>query len=489
MTDLSRRNALRLAGLGAVTTAFGAVGTWRTTVGSESQPAGTSGTVLVEPQVLTSSGGRLDVELVAGRGVEIAGRDTDALGYNGSSPGPTIRVRPGDTLRVRLSNRLDQTTNLHTHGLHVSPEGKSDDVFRSVEPGTTADYEFRIPEDHPPGTFWYHPHMHGMVADQVFGGLFGALIVAADEEPDVTERLLIVSDITLTSAGLPAPPGMPDLMMGREGDLVLVNGQHQPRIDVPAGTVERWRVINACVSRFLRLQLDGQDLGILGYDGQALGQPTAMESVTLAPGNRVDLVVKAPAAGVVTLRSLAVDRGGMGMMGGASGENTLAEVRIGMSDASPPTGSSEPTWTTSPTVDLRGRDVDETRRITFTMEMGMGMGMGGGDASFGFDGRAFDADRVDQAPKLGTVEEWTIANATPMDHPFHLHVWPMQLVAPESDATRDGPPDWRDVVIVPANGEVRVRIAFTDFPGRTVYHCHILDHEDQGMMGIVEAAT
>jgi FtsP/CotA-like multicopper oxidase with cupredoxin domain len=124
--------------------------------------------------------------------------------------------------------------------------------------------------------------------------------------------------------------------------------------------------------------------------------------------------------------------------------------------------------------------VDNRRTITFTMGMGMG------DMSFGFDGREFDHSRVDQRLNLGTVEEWTIANATPMDHPFHLHVWPMQVVeAPYLDAT--GAPDWRDVVIVPARSQVRVRVPIADFGGRTVYHCHILDHEDQGMMAIVEA--
>ena len=117
--------------------------------------------------------------------------------------------------------------------------------------------------------------------------------------------------------------------------------------------------------------------------------------------------------------------------------------------------------------------------------MGMGMG-GGGGMTFGFDGREFDPERVDQTVTLGAVEEWTIANTSPMDHPFHLHVWPMQVVA-AADMDPTGRPDWRDVVIVPARGQVTVRIRFADFAGRTVYHCHVLDHEDQGMMGIIDA--
>ena len=106
--------------------------------------------------------------------------------------------------------------------------------------------------------------------------------------------------------------------------------------------------------------------------------------------------------------------------------------------------------------------------------------------TFGFDGREFDPERVDQTVTLGAVEEWTIANTSPMDHPFHLHVWPMQVVA-AADMDPTGRPDWRDVVIVPARGQVTVRIRIADFAGRTVYHCHVLDHEDQGMMGIIDA--
>ena len=112
------------------------------------------------------------------------------------------------------------------------------------------------------------------------------------------------------------------------------------------------------------------------------------------------------------------------------------------------------------------------------------MGMGGAPGSFTIDGKAFDPARVDQAVRVGTVEEWTLRNASPMDHPIHLHVWPMQLVEtngqPAQEATR------QDVVNVPAQGNVKVRVAFDTFGGRTVYHCHILDHEDLGMMGVVD---
>ena len=249
--------------------------------------------------------------------------------------------------------------------------------------------------------------------------------------------------------------------------------------------------MNACTSRFLELALDEHTWGFLGYDGQALGQPDERDTVVLAPGNRVDLLVQPVAAGTFTLRTLGHDRGGMGMMGGGatatSAETVLATVQVtddttGAGATALPTHGDRPA---TEVADLRGEAVDGRRTITFTMGMGMGMG-GGGGMTFGFDGQEFDPERVDQSVALGAVEEWTIANASPMDHPFHLHVWPMQVVAAD-DVDPTGRPDWRDVVIVPARSQVTVRIRFADFGGRTVYHCHVLDHEDQGMMGIVEA--
>jgi len=476
---VSRRAVVAAGGLGAAAVALGAWGTWQA-VGRSS----TGGASFAEPPVSRSADGLLEVVLEAAPGVTLAGRSTHALGYNGHSPGPTLVVRPGDLVRVTLRNRLDQATNLHTHGLHVSPAGKSDNVFRVVGPGTDADYEYRIPDDHPSGTFWYHPHHHGTVTDQVFGGLLGAIVVTGPDEPVVDrDRVLVVSDTTLTSDGTVAGAGHMDAMLGREGDLVLVNGLREPRIEVTAGTTERWRVVNTCVSRFLDLELEGRPWQLLGYDGQALSAPQERDSLLLAPGNRVDVLVSPSATGSTTLRSRSYDRGDMGMGGGMMGgkvdsskDVTLAAVTI----TPGPDASGAVSWRGPgvPARDLRRTSVDRSRRLTMT-----GGGMGMGMTEFGFGGRTFDPDRVDQKLRLGTVEEWTITNTTTMDHPFHLHVWPMQIVGPEESAE----PDWRDVVIVPANGQVTVRVDVRDHPGRTVYHCHILDHEDLGMMGVVEA--
>ena len=164
-------------------------------------------------------------------------------------------------------NGLDEPTNLHVHGLHVSPQASSDNVFVEVMPGESFDYSYRLPADHPPGVYWYHPHHHGLVAGQIFAGLFGAIIV---EEPEAipvnSERVLIVSDTTLDSAGNIAAVSPMERMAGREGELLLLNGQSHPLLTARPGERERWRIINACVARYLRLRLDGQQLQLLGMD-------------------------------------------------------------------------------------------------------------------------------------------------------------------------------------------------------------------------------
>lgn len=486
---MSRRGALQLGAVGLAGVAVGGAGVaW---LGGLLSPptrvpaSGAGGAELASPPVLRSLDGLLQLDLVLERTeVTLAGRRAHLLTYNGSVPGPTWVVRPGDRIRVRLVNRLTGPTNLHTHGLAVSPLGNSDNPFVTIEPGDAFDYQFDLPPDHPSGVFWYHPHHHGSVADQIFAGLYGALLVEdATTVPVTRERVLVVSDTTLTAAGEPARVSAAEVMMGREGELLLVNGQLGPRLSASPGDRERWRVINACTARYLRLAVPGQQLELLGLDSGHTPAPLALQDVLLAPGNRADLLVTLR-PGTSEILTLGHDRGSaMGpMMGGTplSGPATLATLVVEGTPAPalPAVGQrpAEP--------DLRSRAPDRRREITFTMGMGgMGRGMGG-MMGVGFDGRAFDHHRTDQAVDAGALEEWTLRNPTPMDHPFHLHVWPMQLV--EDDGAPVASATWRDVVNVPAGGSVRVLVDFAAHPGRSVYHCHILDHEDSGMMGTVE---
>jgi FtsP/CotA-like multicopper oxidase with cupredoxin domain len=245
---ISRRGALALGGLGLAGTVVGGAGLlWASSL--EDSTHRQQGEELTQPSELNSSNGRLQLRLDAALGtVQIGGRRATALNFNGGVPGPTLRLKAGDRLGVTLHNELDSPTNLHVHGLHVSPEGNSDNPFVMVEPGGSFEYEYQLPAGHPPGLYWYHPHHHGFVADQVFGGLYGAIIVE-DPEPieAARERVLVISDITLDALGGIRAVTQMEQMLGREGALVLVNGQVNPRLSASPGERERWRIVNSCV--------------------------------------------------------------------------------------------------------------------------------------------------------------------------------------------------------------------------------------------------
>ncbi len=483
---LTRRQLLALGAAGAGALGVGAAGLL---VGEAASPFLTdesssepksSDDAWFEPSVLSSAGGVLAVELrVAEREVLIGERRVRMLSYNGTVPGPTLHLRPGDTLRVRLRNELAVPTNLHTHGLHVSAAGNGDNPFLSVGPGESFEYEFALRADHPSGVFWYHPHRHGSVADQLFGGLSGAIVVDRDEWGASAPRVAVVSDVTFSGGAVAAASAM-ERMIGRNGETVLVNGRISPVIESPAGSRQRLLVINACASRYLDLRLRGLDARVRAIDSRLHAERGA-ERVVLAPGNRLDVVVATPRE-PTELRAVSYDRGCVGM--GAHGSATAAPTASLLTIRPVATAPSAPVAdaVVESVRDLRQAPVD--RRRVLTLDMGAGMGMFG--ARFVIDGREFDERRVDQRVDLGAIEEWTIRNRSSMDHPFHLHVWPMQLVRLGGRDVESV--EFRDVVDVPAGGEVVVRIAFDRFPGRTVYHCHILDHEDLGMMGVVEVA-
>ncbi|CCQ46097.1 multicopper oxidase family protein [Pseudarthrobacter siccitolerans] len=487
MKPISRRQALLLGGLGLAGTVAGGAGLVWTLTSREEEPV--TGSDLAQPSEERSTNGHLQVRLEAAPGqMLLAGRQAAALGYNGGIPGPTLRVRAGDVLKIGLVNKLTQATNLHVHGLHVSPVGNGDNIFVSVDPGSTFDYEYNLPEDHPPGVYWYHPHYHGIVADQIFAGLFGAIIVE-DLEPieSSAERVLVISDTTLDGLGNILEVPVMERVMGREGELILVNGQSNPQFSARPGQRERWRIINTCVSRYLRLRLDGQQLQLLGMDSGRFPIPETVDELLLIPGNRADLLVTTT-AGDSVLRALYQNRGGMpGMMGPGSGASApagqpdgaaLATLRV----AGDPVAAPAAVPAQLGLGDLRSGAVAARRQIV--LAAGMGMGMVGGMMSFTIDGREFNKARTDTTVAAGNVEEWTLTNTSPMDHPFHLHVWPMQIVEENGQGTNTV--RWQDVVNVPAFGFVKVRVAFRDFRGRSVYHCHILDHEDLGMMGAIE---
>lgn len=488
MALVSRRTVLTAAGAGVGALALTGAGIW---FGSTFYPApsgldvGTGGAAGAEPRMLRSSGGKLTVDLVAEHtSTKINGQHAHLMTYNGTTPGPTLVAKPGDVITVNFTNKLGEPTNLHMHGLHVSPAGRSDNVFIEVQNGETLTYQYVLDADHPTGPFWYHPHHHGMAADQVFGGLYGALII---EEPTPIavnqERVFVASDITLNNNGDVANQSMMNRMMGREGETLLLNGQISPQYSGTAGNVERWRVVNSCTSRYLELTIPGATAQALAFDSGKFSQPQTVTKFKLAPGNRADLLVTLGAS-PATLAYTSVphnDMKGAGVVTKTYANYPLATVTpSGTASASAPPA----TITQNPGPNLRNAAVAAKRSFSLAMPAGMGA-MGGMSGNFTINGVSFNSNVVNTTVALGTVEEWTIFNTTTMDHPFHLHVWPMQVLT-SGNISYEGT-QYRDVVNVPANSQSIVRVNFDRFPGQAVYHCHILDHEDFGMMGIIEA--
>ncbi|MFN0104026.1 MAG: multicopper oxidase family protein [Bryobacteraceae bacterium] len=265
-------------------------------------------------------------------------------------------------------------------------------------------------------------------------------------------------------------------MTGREGSLITVGNAVNPRIEIRAGGLLRLRILNASASRFYRLKLEEHPMYVIATDGGPLPAPRAVEEILLSPGERADVLVRGSRDnGVYRLLNLPYNRGGTGMMGGVFTRREPEVLAALFYEGR-----------VEPALDLPARLVQvdplpppeaPVRRFALN-ELGMpGRGM-----RFTINGREFDHDRVDTRVRLGTVEDWEIVNRGGMDHPFHLHTNSFQIL----DAKGEPELAWKDVILVRAGETRRFRVRFEDFAGKAVYHCHILDHEDLGMMGVIE---
>ncbi len=436
-----------------------------------------------------SQSGLLNVTLQAQeQQVTLANQTATLLAYNGQVPGPYLEAKAGNTVQITFENQLAQTSNLHFHGLHIPPTGNADNVFLAVPPGERQQYEFVIPEDHPGGLFWYHPHHHGVVAEQVAGGLAGAFVVRGqvDEIPEIQaaqEAILVLQDFDINRRGQLQEPMPMFRRWGRQGNLITANGDLAPEFQIPQSGLLRLRLLNASPSRIYRLRLENHPWHLIGLDGGTLPEPTEIEDLMLAPGERADILVTGNREpNTYALVSLPYDRGIAGMMSGmgrrhhhGAGLDTAPRIlaRLSYGEA---TNSDVPLpKTLIPAMQMP----EPIRRREFVLDHGISHGQ-----FFLINGSGFEHDHIDTTVQLGTVEDWHIINQAGMDHPFHIHTNAFQVLRQD-----DAPfpfQCWKDVVNVKAYGSADLRIAFTDFPGKTVYHCHILDHEDQGMMGILE---
>lgn len=469
--ELNRRSFLLgssvLAGASLATTAGATLG-----AKGLAEQAFAASPLLTEPKRITSIKGILNLDLqAAGMLVPYNGGQRWALTYNKSLPAPTLVAAPGDTLNIKLQNSTNLPTNLHTHGLHVSPAGNGDNPLIEIMPGESFQYSIKIPKNQTIGTFWYHPHHHKFTAMQLAGGLAGAIIIKdkIDTQSAFTtssDRILLFSDPRIGRTERVLSTSMMDQMHGRSGPNVLINGALNPQISAKSSRAERWRLINASPSRYLKIRVENADLLLIATDGGRLNTPARISSVTITPGQRYEVVVLPTKKG----RHRIFDGANMigEVVGSVSSRNLMAKAALG-------------------TVPLLKADKTRTLKILGTGMMGGGMGSGSGrhEMTYTFDGAPFDPKVVNQRVKLGTVEDWVIENRTTMHHPFHIHAWEFQVIDRGDGRAESG---WKDTINVPANSAVRIRIDFADFGGTTVYHCHILDHEDLGMMGIVQVA-
>ncbi len=441
----------------------------------------------VMPNLRAGTPGLVEVSIEARSApVNLNGTIANLLTYNGSYPGPTIRVKQGDLLRVNLRNSLPMQgmnilghdrdiTNLHTHGLHVSPMGISDNVMVMLMPGDTFTYEYDLSKQSAGTLNFYHPHVHGTVAEQYWGGLAGALIVE-DDLPVLggyETHLMVLKDISVSGGNPEVYGSTMDYMMGKEGKLVMVNGQVNPVLPIRPGQVQRWRVLNASNARYYKLSLEGHSLQLVGTEGGLLDKPYSLTSLVLAPGERADILVKASlTAKNYRLLSLPYDRG-CGSMGQ---QVTLATISCKGTRAS----DTIPSVIDPEAVRFNAIPV-ATRQLT--LSMGQGRGYINGVSFTGMDHTTL------LHSELGTCEVWEIVNQSGMDHPFHQHVNPCQVLSvsggdPASAALYTRIPAWKDVVNIPRMGRAKLLVPIADFDGMAMFHCHIVEHEDIGMMGL-----
>jgi len=417
--------------------------------------------------------------------VNINGVQANLLTYNGYYPGPTIRFKKGDLLKIHFKNSLPMdgtnilgyergVTNIHTHGFHVSPEEPSDAAHIHIMSGETYNYTYDT-MNHPAGTLnFYHCHIHGLTAEQYWGGLVGCLIAEDDTTllASYETHVLVVKDITLVGSNPEPYASTMDYMKGKEGNIVMVNGQVNPVLNIRPGQVQRWRILNSCNARFLKLNLQQHNMQLIGTDGGLLDKAYTLSQILLAPGERVDLLVRGDkSSGTYKFLSLPYDRG----CGSGTQQVTLMTVSYRGTRVS----NSIPTTITNaarPNIDLSSLT---RRRLVLSMRHGRGY----------INGQDFDVNPYTIISTVGTYEVWEIAVQGGMDHPFHQHVnHAMVLSVNGGDSgyasLYTSIPAWKDTVYVPKWGSITILVSVMDYTGMTMFHCHIVEHEDIGMMGM-----
>ncbi|MCP4295558.1 MAG: multicopper oxidase domain-containing protein [Proteobacteria bacterium] len=502
---ISRRQLIKEGFYGAALLSFGGLNSCSTLL-----KGGFGDDTEIQSPILGSKNGLLDIKLelsyartripqwdVNGDRLDDVIAHNRCFHYNGKAlvPGPVLSVKPGDLLRLTIVNNLPEntdpmipeninsphhlnTTNIHTHGLHVSPSGKQDNVLLEIAPmaekkklGARYDgvcgggfsgeftYEIKIPENHSSGTFFYHPHKHGSSLEQFLSGMAGAIIVK-DREHDlqkfqgIPDKTFIIQRVQQGGDSL-------------NTEFITLNGQIRPQISIAENEVQRWRIIHAGPIRNMEIVLPGLDVFLIAMDGVYLPEMKKIKALNLVSGNRADVIV----VGKLSDRKGQLKDQRNDVVLGSLIVTPSAKPGVKMPYQLPNLPAGLET--------IHENELTNKREISFD-----DVDIEGESGDF-IDQKSFDPSRIDQKIELNSVEEWTIKNNSRKGHPFHIHVNHFQVIEINGSPVKE--PIWQDTVNVPGKGgSIKLRTRFKDFKGLTVLHCHNIKHEEAGMMQLIE---
>ena len=425
----------------------------------------------------------------------LPGRPTPTLGYNGDYLGPTLLLRRGERVRLRVENALREPTTVHWHGAHL-PAEMDGSPRQPIAAGAAWEARFEVRQ--PAATLWYHPHLMGDTSAQVYAGLAGLLLVedgeaarlglprtyGVDDLPLVLQERRFRPDGSLLYEPLPM-----DIMQGFFGNAVLANGALQPFQEVAAGWT-RLRLLNGSNSTILRLHLGGgRGFQQVAGDGGFLERPVPMRQVILSPGERAEVLVDFSGAAPGTEAFLLAENN-------AGRTFEVLKLLVGRRGAAAdvlPAGL--PARLARLEADPGARAVG-TRRFVLSTGMGMGgMGMGAG-TSMTINGRSMDMERIDERVRLGSTEVWEVVNQSmgmgmmrgmmAVPHSFHVHGLQFRILSINGREPPENERGWKDTVLLWPGDAARLALTFADYGGIYMYHCHLLEHEDEGMMGQFE---
>ena len=420
---------------------------------------------------IRSENGRVSATLHAAPAeIDVGRSHFTAWAYNGSYAGPVLRARPGDTVQIDLDNALPEPTNLHFHGLRVSPQDRGDNMHVVVMPGASRRYSFRIPANHPPGLFWFHDHIHGLTEKHVTAGLSGTILIDGFARQfggleGIKQKLLVLKDFDQPGC---IDPFSKAVLHCR---LITVNGHAPWTNTLQTGQAQLWRIANEGADYIIHVAAPGLRMRIIGRDGLPVMAAEPAEVLDILPASRMDVLVSASTPGTIGIEALHVPTG--------AGQAFTADRQIGTVTVTGQPDTADGTKPTFPAQrDLRSLTINKSRTVVFSEDA---------DAlRYFIDGKLFAHDRIDIRVPLGTIEEWTVQNRTQDFHEFHIHQLGFQVI--EINGVRQIFDGFVDDVKVPEMGEVKLLLPFTDpvIVGRFMFHCHVLKHEDGGMMANIE---